>query len=129
MFENDTASKAFGFELINTTCGSATVSMMVKDFMLNGHQTCHGGHIFTLADSAFAFACNSQNLAAVASSCTIDFVKPAHIGDKLIATAVQAYQGKRSGIYHVKVVNQDNQTIAFFKGSSARIKRNVLPHS
>jgi len=127
MFEKDKASQAFGIELLDVKCGGATAIMEVKSFMLNGHKTCHGGHIFTLADSAFAFACNSQNQAAVASSCTIDFIQPALKGDRLTAIAEQAHQGSRTGIYHVKVMNQHNQTIAFFKGNSARIKRNVLP--
>ena len=127
MYENDAASQALGIKLIQVHCGSAVAVMVVKDFMLNGHKTCHGGQIFTLADSAFAFACNSQNQAAVALSCTIDFVSPAFEGDTLTATAEELHQGGRSGVYQIKITNQNQQLIALFKGNSARIKQSVLP--
>jgi acyl-CoA thioesterase len=80
-----------------------------------------------LADSAFAFACNSQNEAAVAAGCTIDFLRPGVLGDQLSATATQRYQGKRSGIYYVEVTNQNAQLVALFKGNSARVNASVLP--
>jgi acyl-CoA thioesterase len=127
MYENDAASQALGIKLTQVHCGSAIAVMEVKDFMLNGHKTCHGGQIFTLADSAFAFACNSQNQAAVALSCTIDFVNPAFENDTLTATAEELHQGGRSGVYQIKITNQNQQLIALFKGNSARIKRSVLP--
>jgi acyl-CoA thioesterase len=101
--------------------------MIVTEVMLNGYKTCHGGMIFSLSDSAFAFACNSQNQAAVAAGCTIDFLRPAMLGDQLSAVATQQYQGKRSGVYHVEVTNQKAQLVALFKGNSARINANVLP--
>jgi acyl-CoA thioesterase len=101
--------------------------MEVKYFMLNGHKTCHSGQIFTLADSAFAFACNSQNQAAVALSCIIDFVNPAFQDDTLTATAEELHQGGRSGVYQIKIAIQNQQLIALFKGNSARIKRSTLP--
>lgn len=127
MYENDAASQALGIELTQVKCGGAIAVMTVKDFMLNGHKTCHGGQIFTLADSAFAFACNSQNKAAVALSCTIDFIHPAFKDDTLTATAEELHQGGRSGVYQIKVTNQNQQLIAIFKGNSARIKSSVLP--
>lgn len=127
MYENDAASQALGIKLVNVSEGKAIVNMTIKDFMLNGHKTCHGGQIFSLADSAFAFACNSQNQAAVAAGCTIDFLLPAFEHDVLTAYANQYHQGNRTGIYHVTIKNQDEQVIAFFKGNSARIKRSVLP--
>jgi len=127
MYENDAASQALGIELMQVKCGAAIAVMTVKDFMLNGHKTCHGGQIFSLADSAFAFACNSQNQAAVALSCTIDFIHPAFKDDILTATAEELHQGGRSGVYQIKVTNQNQQLIAIFKGNSARIKRSVLP--
>lgn len=127
MYENDAASQALGIKLIQVSCGRATAVMNVKDFMLNGHKTCHGGQIFTLADSAFAFACNSQDQAAVALSCTIDFIHPAFQDDTLTATAEQLHQGGRSGVYQIKITNQNQQLIAIFKGNSARIKQSVLP--
>jgi len=127
MYKNDAAAQALGIKLIQVHCGSSILVMTVKDFMLNGHKTCHGGQIFSLADTAFAYACNSQNQAAVALSCTIDFVNPAFEGDTLTATAEELHQGGRSGVYHIKVTNQKQQLIAIFKGNSARIKRSVLP--
>ena len=127
MYENDAASQALGIRITEVHCGRAVAVMAVKDFMLNGHKTCHGGQIFTLADSAFAFACNSQNKAAVALSCTIDFVSPAFEDDILTATAEELHQGGRSGVYQIKITNQKQQLIALFKGNSARIKQSVLP--
>jgi len=127
MYENDAASQALGIRITEVHCGRAVAVMAVKDFMLNGHKTCHGGQIFTLADSAFAFACNSQNKAAVALSCTIDFVSPAFEDDILTATAEELHQGGRSGVYQIKITNQNQQLIALFKGNSARIKQSVLP--
>ena len=129
MYENDAASQALGIELMQIKCGGAIAVMVVKGSMLNGLKTCHGGQIFSLADSAFAFACNSQNQAAVALSCTIDFIHPAFEDDTLTATAEELHQGGRSGVYHIKVTNQNQQLIAIFKGNSARIKRSVLPEN
>jgi len=129
MLSQDLASQSLGIAIVKVECGAASATMTVTDSMLNGHQTCHGGMIFTLADSAFAFACNSQNYAAVAAGCTIDFLRPAFKGDLLTAAATQTYQGQRSGIYQVQVTNQDAQLIALFKGNSARIKSSVLPTS
>ena len=129
MFENDAASQALGIELMQIKCGGAIAVMVVKGSMLNGLKTCHGGQIFSLADSTFAFACNSHNKLAVALSCTIDFVSPAFEGDTLTATAEELHQGGRSGVYQIKVTNQNQQLIAIFKGNSARIKRSVLPEN
>jgi len=127
MFAQDAASKALGIIIGAIKPGSATATMTVTDAMLNGYKTCHGGMIFSLADSAFAFACNSQNQAAVAAGCTIDFLRPGMLGDKLTAAATQQHQGKRSGIYYVEITNQNAQLVALFKGNSARINANVLP--
>lgn len=129
MLNNDPVSQGLGIKLESISSGNATVSMTVTNAMLNGHKTCHGGILFSVADSAFAFACNSQNQAAVAASCTIDFLLPALAGDELNAIATLYHQGGRTGVYHVTLKNQKDQVIAFFKGNSARIKRNVLPES
>lgn len=126
MFQNDTASQSLGMEIIDVDEGYAELKMTIRDHMLNGHKTCHGGMIFSLADSAFAFACNSQNESAVAAGCSIDFVRSAKANDKLTAVAKVQYQGKRSGIYHITVTNQENNLVALFKGNSARINRPVL---
>lgn len=129
MLNNDPVSQKLGINIESMECGQSKVSMTITDDMLNGHKTCHGGVIFSFADSAFAFACNSQNEAAVAASCTIDYVIPAFEHDTLTATANGIHQGKRTGIYHVAIKNQNNQLVALFKGNSARIKRNVLPEN
>ncbi|MPY22355.1 hydroxyphenylacetyl-CoA thioesterase PaaI [Shewanella psychropiezotolerans] len=127
MMANDTASRILGIHIDRVSSGCATASMTVTGAMLNGHLTCHGGYIFSLADTAFALACNSQNQAAVAASCTIDYILPALKGDVLTAHAKLSHQGGRTGIYLVQMCNQDNQTVALFKGNSTRIKRTVLP--
>lgn len=126
MYERDTASQALGATLDAVAPGSATMSMTVKPEMLNGHKTCHGGFIFALADSAFAFACNSRNLVTVASGCTIDYLAPAFEGDRLTATAAEYSLAGRTGIYDVYVTNQDGRQIAVFRGRSYRIKGNVV---
>lgn len=94
MYEKDTCARKMGIELIEMDDGFAQMSMTVSANMLNGHQTCHGGQLFTLADTAFAYACNSQGLAAVASAASIDFLRPAFAGDRLVATARVKQQGK-----------------------------------
>ncbi len=104
----------------------ASVSMLVDESMSNGLGSCHGGVIFTLADTAFSHACNNENKANVAMDCRIDFLLPAYTGDRLIASAVVKHQGKRSSLYEVVVVNQDNQTIALFLGRSYYINKSVL---
>ena len=86
-----------------------------------GHQTCHGGQLFTLADTAFAYACNSQGLAAVASAASIDFLRPAFAGDRLVATARVKQQGKLTGVYDIEIVNQQQKIVALFRGKSHRI--------
>ena len=126
MYEGDSASQALGAQLESISPGQACMSMMVRADMLNGHKTCHGGFIFALADSAFAFACNSRNQVTVASGCTIDFLAPAFEGDRLTARASEYSLAGRTGIYDVHVSNQDNQPIAVFRGRSYRIKGTVV---
>jgi acyl-CoA thioesterase len=125
MFERDPASQALGMVLAEIRPGYARMTMTVRDDMLNGHATCHGGYIFMLADSAFAFACNSHNLSTVGAGCTIDYLAPGRVGDVLVAEAVeQALQGK-TGIYDVTVKAGDGRTIALFRGKSHRISGTV----
>ncbi len=126
MFQNDTASQSLGMEITDINEGFAVVTMTVRDHMLNGHKTCHGGILFSLADSAFAFACNSHNEVAVAAGCHIDFVRPSKVNDRLTATAKMQHQGKRAGIYHITITNQDDKIVALFKGNSARLNQSVL---
>ncbi len=127
MWANDKASKHLGMKLEKIATGAADVSMQVSDIMLNGHNTCHGGYIFTLADSAFAFACNSYNQLTVAQQCTINFTNPAYENDILTARAVERMRQGRSGIYDVTVTNQNNDIIAEFRGASRTIKGSHLP--
>ncbi|KNC95557.1 hydroxyphenylacetyl-CoA thioesterase PaaI [Trabulsiella odontotermitis] len=125
MYENDACARAMGMDIVEMDDGYAMVTMTVLPQMLNGHQTCHGGQIFSLADTAFAYACNSQGLAAVASACSIDFLRPGRAGDKLTATARVKHQGKIAGVYDIEIVNQHQKTVALFRGKSHRIGGNV----
>jgi len=121
MYANDRASAALGMEIIEVIEGRAVLAMPVREDMLNGHDVCHGGLIFSLADSAFAFACNSQNHNTVAAGARVEFLAPGKPGDILTATAEQVSQGGRTGIYDVVVRNQNDKTIALFRGNSHRI--------
>lgn len=127
MFERDPASQALGMVLAEIRPGYARMTMTVRADMLNGHATCHGGYIFMLADSAFAFACNSHNLSTVGAGCTIDYLAPGRAGDVLVADATeQALQGK-TGVYDVTVKTADGRIIALFRGKSHRISGTVAP--
>lgn len=121
MYEKDACAQAYGMDIIEMNDGYAVLTMQVTPQMLNGHQSCHGGQLFTLADTAFAYACNSQGLAAVASGCAIEFIRPAFAGDRLTATAQVRHQGKQTGVYDIEIVNQQQKTVAFFRGKSHRI--------
>ncbi|MEO3988812.1 hydroxyphenylacetyl-CoA thioesterase PaaI [Pseudocitrobacter sp. Cyp-38S] len=121
MYERDTCAQALGIDILEMDEGFAVLTMTVAPQMLNGHQTCHGGQLFSLADTAFAYACNSQGLAAVASACSIDFLRPGFAGDKLTATARVKHQGKQTGVYDIEIVNQQQKTVALFRGKSHRI--------
>jgi phenylacetic acid degradation protein PaaD len=118
MYTNDDASKALGISIDILEPGSALASMIVRDDMTNGFDICHGGLIFALADTAFAFACNSYDDVTVAASCTIEFIRPAKVGDRLYAEAREEHRGRKSGIYAVEIQNQDDECIALFRGRS-----------
>ena len=126
MWEKDRASRDLGMKIERVGYQYADVSMRVRDDMVNGYDSCHGGFIFTLADSAFAFACNSENESAVAASAAIDFIRPAQKGDLLTACARAIHQGGRSGIYDITVTNQHDKIIAQFRGRSARVGGNLI---
>jgi len=128
MFAVDTASKdTMGMELLSCEPGRAVIRMTVKELHLNGHKICHGGFIFTLADSTFAFACNSYNKAAVAAGCSIEFLKPGQLGDVLTCVGQEQTMSGRHGIYDMKVTNQKGEVIAMFRGKSAQIQGTVIP--
>jgi len=130
MFAADHASRAFmQMELIRCEPGHACLRMTVRDELLNGHKICHGGFIFTLADSTFAFACNSYNKVTVAAGCSIEFLKPAHTGDVLTCTGEEQTLQGRHGIYDMRVENQRGEVVAMFRGKSAQIAGTVLPDS
>ena len=121
----DRAADALGMKLIGVRPGYARMQMTVREDMVNLHGTAHGGLVFTLADSAFAYACNSHNKVAVASSCSIDFLRPAHLGETLTATAVEQALIGRSGVYDVRVENKRGELVALFRGKSAQIRGTV----
>ena len=128
MFAVDTASKdTMGMELLCCEPGRAVIRMAVRDLHLNGHQICHGGFIFTLADSTFAFACNSYNRNTVAAGASIEFLKPAHAGDVLTCEAQEQVMSGRHGVYDMKVTNQRGEVVAMFRGKSAQIPGTVFP--
>jgi acyl-CoA thioesterase len=128
MFAVDAASKDFlQMELVSCEPGRAVMRMQVRQPMLNGHKICHGGLIFTLADSTFAFACNSYNKVTVAAGCSIEFLRPAHLGDVLTCEGVQQVLQGRHGIYDMQVCNQRGEVVAMFRGKSASIQGTVIP--
>ncbi|HWW71055.1 MAG TPA: hydroxyphenylacetyl-CoA thioesterase PaaI [Duganella sp.] len=126
MFARDPASQGLGMTINAVGPGYASMSMTIRADMLNGHQSCHGGFIFTLADSAFAFACNSYNLNTVGAACTIDYLAPGRLHDVLTAEAVEQALNGKSGVYDVKVSNQEGRTIALFRGKSLRVAGEVI---
>jgi acyl-CoA thioesterase len=126
MWKEDDASKGLGMEILQIRAGEATLAMTVRPNMVNGHGIAHGGFIFTLADSAFAFACNSHNERAVAAQGNITFVRPGRLGDRLIATAREISRTGRSGIYDVRVT-VDDVVVAELRGHSRTVGGAWLP--
>ena len=126
LFQRDSASQAMGMRLLSAAPGCARVGMSVRADMIQGHGTCHGGYLFALADSAFAFACNSYNQNTVASGCSIDFLAPAREGDVLEAEAIERSLSGRTGVYDITVRTRAGKTVALFRGKSYRIKGEVI---
>ncbi|WP_326544150.1 hydroxyphenylacetyl-CoA thioesterase PaaI [Pseudorhodoferax sp.] len=122
MYANDNATQALGMAIVEVGPGTATLQMRVRSDMLNGHATCHGGFISTLADSTFAFACNSYNELTVASGFSIDFLAPAREGDLLTARCHEVSKTGRTGVYDTAVTNQRGERIAVFRGRSYTAK-------
>lgn len=125
MLSRDKTSLALGMAIERVAPGEADMTMTVREDMINGHGTCHGGYIFTFADSAFAFACNSYNKVSVAASADISFLRAAMAGDRLTARAREIYREGRNGIYDVEVRNQTGEMIAQFRGKSRTIRGEV----
>ena len=128
MFAADRASREL-MQMVLVSCapGRAVMRMTVREEQLNGHQICHGGFIFTLADSTFAFACNSHNKSAVAASASIEFLKAGQLGDVLTCEGIEQTLQGRHGIYDMRVTNQRGEVIAMFRGKSAQIAGAVIP--
>jgi acyl-CoA thioesterase len=122
LWPDDRAPQGMGMELLEIGPGTARLRMAVREDMVNCHGICHGGYIFAVADTAFAYACNSYNHRAVASGVDINFVAPAQLGDVLTAHGHARQQGGRNGVYDIEVTNQDGKLIALFRGRSTRIK-------
>jgi acyl-CoA thioesterase len=128
MFAADRASQGLGMRILALGAGSARLEMAVRDDMLNGHEICHGGFITTLADSAFAFACNSRNELTVAAGLTVDFLAPVRRGDVLTAEASEVSRAGRTGVYDIVVTNRAGVRVALVRGRSARLgDRTVMP--
>lgn len=121
MWASDRASKFLGLSLVAVGPGTASMTMEVQDQHLNGHDICHGGFIATLADSAFAYACNSHNQTTVAQSFAVTFVSPGQPGETLTATAQETVKNGRSGVYDITVTGQDGRKVALFRGHSRTI--------
>ena len=126
MWKEDDASKSLGLEIVAIGAGRAALTMTVQPHMVNGQRIAHGGFIFTLADSAFAFACNTHNERAVAAQGSITFIRPGKLGDRLVAAAREISRNGRSGIYDVQVTAND-VVIAEFRGHSRTVAGNWLP--
>jgi acyl-CoA thioesterase len=127
MWNGDSTSQRLGMSLDSVAPGEATLSMTVTDAMSNGQGNCHGGYIFTLADSAFAFACNSYNQRVVGQYCSISYLMPVSLGDRLTAVARETSRLGRSGIYDVSVTNQHGVNVVEFRGHSRTVKGTHLP--
>jgi acyl-CoA thioesterase len=127
MWANDRASQALGMRLLGVGPGEARLEMPVRADMANGHGMCHGGYVFTLADSAFAFACNSRGQDMVAAQGAITFIAPAKVGDTLTAEAREVHLRGRGGLYDVTVINQAGERIAEFRGHSRAIAGTAAP--
>ena len=127
MYANDRASKALGIEIEIPEAGSAIAMMHVRKDMTNGFDICHGGLVFALADTAFAFACNGYNEQTVAASGHIEFIRPAVLGDELTASATEDYRGRKNGHYTIAVQNQNQELVALFRGRSSSNGKTIFP--
>lgn len=126
MWQRDRTAQSLAMRIVHIAPGQATLRMPVRSDMVNGHHICHGGMIFTLADTAFAYACNSYNQTAVASACQVDFIAPAKEGEELEAEATERSASGRTGVYDVTVRTTEGKLIALFRGKSHRIGGDVI---
>jgi acyl-CoA thioesterase len=121
-YTHDRAAHSLGIELVSVSAGAVKIAMRVRADMLNGHGTCHGGIVFTLADTAFGYACNSHGIAMVAAGASIEFLAPSSPGERLIATATETSRGERHGIYDVTIRDEAGEVRAHFRGRCARFR-------
>jgi acyl-CoA thioesterase len=126
MMKHDLFSQWLGIEVLNITEGYSKIRMTVREEMINGFGIVHGGIAFSLADSAFAFACNNRNNLSVALDTSINFTKPVHVGDRLTAEAKELHNGKSTGLYHITITNQKEHVVALFKGTCFRTHKSLL---
>ena len=127
MYGNDNAARGLGVEVVAASPGSACVRMTVREDMLNSHGTCHGGMIFALADTAFAYSCNTDNKTTVAMNCSISFVSPGRRGEILTALSKERVREGRNGIYDVTVSGDDGRTVAVFQGTARQVRGESVP--
>ena len=126
MYAKDAASQALGISIDIPAAGQAVARMQIREDMVNGFDVCHGGLIFTLADTAFAFACNAYDRVTYAAAANIEFLRPARRGDDLEARATEDYRGKKTGLYSIEVRNQRAELVAMFRGRSASLGEALL---
>jgi acyl-CoA thioesterase len=126
MMQEDKFSQWLGIQVLEVSAGYSKIKMTVRPEMINGFGIVHGGIAFSLADSAFAFACNNRNNLSVALDTSINFTKPVHVGDELTAAAKEIHNGQSTGLYHITVTNQHQHTVAVFKGTCFRTRKSLL---
>ena len=126
MMVNDLFSQWLGIEVLDIKEGYSRIKMLVRKEMINGFGIVHGGIAFSLADSAFAFACNNRNVLSVALDTSINFTKPVHVGDTLTADAKELHNGKSTGLYHITIRNQQDHVVALFKGTCFRTNNKLI---
>ena len=126
MLQKDFFSQWLGISIIEIKEGYSKIKMTVREEMINGFGIVHGGIAFSLADSAFAFACNNRNVLSVALDTSINFLKPVHVNDVLIAEANELHNGRSTGLYHINITNQENETVAVFKGTCFRTSKSLI---
>ncbi len=126
MMENDLFSQWLGIEVLDVKDGYSKIKMTVRREMINGFGIVHGGIAFSLSDSAFAFACNNRNVLSVALDTSINFTKPVHVGDVLVAEANELHNGRSTGLYHITIKNQNDHVVALFKGTCYRTNKSLI---
>jgi len=126
MMDHDGFSKWLGITVMDISEGYSKICMTVRPEMINGFGIVHGGIAFSLADSAFAFACNNRNVLSVALDTSINFIKPVHVGDSLTAEAKEIHNGKSTGLYHISIRNQNGHEVALFKGTCFRTNKSLI---